>query len=174
MGTHPATQQINVTVPFGTVVYNHSDPHLICRPSRWTDLAAFYLGNYVGHIATVRGLPGELLPSLIWTLYCVLITPTLGVVRGMAAIRSLTVYHILKGDHLRAAARAGALCMVVRDTDWEATPVTPCNLSYTIMSSEDLSRPIDRFGISQRERNLPVNGDMEMQEEYVPAKFARY
>jgi hypothetical protein len=163
MGNHPETQNITLTVPFGTTILNHSDPHLICRPSRWTDIAAFYLGNYIAHVATVRSTPGELLPSLVWTLYSVLIAPTVGVARGIDAIRSFTVYHILKGDHLRAAARAGALCMVVRDMDWEPAARHTHVLSHCILSPEDLAEQRDRFDISNEERNAVANGDVEMQ-----------
>ena len=163
MSSYPETQDITLTVPFGTTIINHSDPHLVCRPSRWTDIAAFYLGNYVAHVATVRSTPGELLPSLIWTLYCVLITPTVGVGRGLDAIRSFTVYHVLKRDYLRAATRAGALCMVIRDMDWKPSAGHIHELSYSILPPEDVAQQGDRFEISNADRDPAATEDVEMQ-----------
>src|SRR5579871_6863329 len=50
------TSNDTVVLPPGTS--NHGDPKLICEPAKWTDIAIFFLGNYVAHAATVVFEPG--------------------------------------------------------------------------------------------------------------------
>jgi len=50
-------ENITVTVPVGT--NNHRDPHLLCTLSTWTDIASFFLANYMAHAATIRSVPGN-------------------------------------------------------------------------------------------------------------------
>jgi hypothetical protein len=50
---------MNETATVPTNDSNHGDPNLLCRPSRWTDIATFFLGNYIAHAATIMTIPGE-------------------------------------------------------------------------------------------------------------------
>lgn len=90
---------------------NHADPDLLCWPSRWTDVLIFFLGKYVLHAATERPLPGESLVSQAIATILVLLLPS-GVLRGIRAI--ICGAKFTRND-LTTAARAGALCTVIRE-----------------------------------------------------------
>ena len=111
--TPKPTQNITVTVPEGT--QSHGNPNLLCTPARWTDIAVFFLANYVAHAATIKSIPGE--PTLITlrVLLSALCLPVSGVRRGVKAIKQRAVF---SGTPLETAAKAGALCVVVRTPEW--------------------------------------------------------
>jgi hypothetical protein len=84
--------------------------------SRRTDILSFFLGNYAAHAATVISYPGESIASTIGAIVFALVFPTPGIVRGLNAIVRHAAF---VSDPLEQAARAGALCMVVRTKDWK-------------------------------------------------------
>jgi hypothetical protein len=108
-----AMNNITVSVPDGTS--NHGDNNMLCTPTTWEDIVIFFLGNYVAHAATIKTVPGEGTVSIIFVTISALLIPASGVVRGALAIFSRA--KLAKSD-LQAAARASALCMVVRSADW--------------------------------------------------------
>lgn len=156
-------QNITLTVPQGTLLFNHSDPHLVCRATRWTDIAAFFLGNYISHAATVKSRPGELVAVSLAMQYFALIFPTVGVGRGIEAIVAWTVYYNLRKRPLYAAARAGALCMVVRDNDWAPKPGLTHNVSYALLSKDDArtQQPFFRLRNQQSEEVIELQQSEE-------------
>ena len=89
---------------------------IVCTPTYWYDVVWFYFANYLLHALSVRSLPGEnLFSSIVFKLSCLLI-PYTGLRRGLCLIaRAANLTH----DDLQAAARANALCMVVRAADWK-------------------------------------------------------
>jgi hypothetical protein len=95
---------------------NYSNPNLRCTPATWVDVITFYIANYIAHAATVITLPGEATSSAVWVAIASLLFPISGVIRGFQAILSFAIFG--KTD-LQRAARAGALCMVVRNGDWK-------------------------------------------------------
>jgi len=107
-------QDITLPLPVGTS--NHGTPGLLCTPTKWTDVALFFLLNYVAHAATVLTQPGERSTDYVVSVVGCLLFPVLGLYRGIEAIFSGAV--LVKKDDLRKAARSGALCMVVRGNDW--------------------------------------------------------
>ena len=111
--TPKSTHNITVTVPEGT--QSHGDLNLLCTPTKWTDIAVFFFANYVAHAATIKSLPGE--PALITlqVLVSALCLPVYGVLKGVRAIRQRAV---LSSTPLGTAAKAGALCVVVRTAEW--------------------------------------------------------
>ena len=111
--TPKSTHNITVTVPEGT--QSHGNPNLLCTPTRWTDVAVFFLANYVAHAATIKSIPGE--PALITlrVLVSALCLPVSGLTRGVKAIRQHAVF---SSTPLETAAKAGALCVVVRTAEW--------------------------------------------------------
>ena len=111
----PTTENITITVPIGTRLQG-SDPQILCTPSKWTDVAIFLLANYVAHAATLKSLPGESTLSVLRNTVCSLLFPISGVRRGVNAIYQPA---ILAKTPLEAAAKAGALCMVVRTLEWK-------------------------------------------------------
>lgn len=98
-----------------------ADCELLCRPTRWIDVVAFFLGNYAAHAATVVSRPGQSTLTTILAIASALLLPGLGVRNGVGTIWSRAT---LGKTSLRQAARAGALCAVVRipqeETDDEA------------------------------------------------------
>jgi len=111
---HLTLENITITVPNGTT--DHGDPHLLCIPAKWSDLALFFFGNYLAHAATVKSQPGEPALSVLVAMVTALLYPTSGVIRGLNAILQSAIFC---KSPLKAACRAGALCMVVRGPDWK-------------------------------------------------------
>ena len=110
----PSFQNITISVPNGTS--NHGDPHLLCTPSTWADIALFLFANFVAHAATVISVPGETMLSMSLAVVCALTIPLSGIFRGMNAIFSGAIFCTAP---LERATRAGALCMVVHTESWE-------------------------------------------------------
>jgi len=106
-----------ITVPEGAS--DHNDPNLLCTPSGWQDIIIFYLGNYIAHVATILSLPGESRRSKIRVSVAALLFPVSGLLRGLLTILT---YASFGETDLQKAARAGALCMVVRNQDWRPEP----------------------------------------------------
>jgi hypothetical protein len=112
---HPLLQNITVPLPSGTS--NHGVPGLLCTPTRWTDIVTFYLANYVAHTLTTRSLPGERPSSFAMAVMVALFFPAAGAFRGILGIWSLAIF---RNSDLEKAARAGALCMLIRTSKWKA------------------------------------------------------
>ena len=111
--TPNSTHNITVTVPEGT--QSHGSPNLLCTPTRWTDVAIFFLANYVAHAATIKSVPGEPPLAAFRVHVAALLFPLAGVLRGVRAIRQCA---ILCDTPLETAAKAEALCVVIRTPKW--------------------------------------------------------
>lgn len=107
---HGAAINSNATIVLPPPLSNHGDPRLICRPTKWTDVIAFYLANYVLHIATVQKLPGESRGNYVVAALLALLIPTTGMARGMRAVFNRPIFG---KSPLQKAARAQALYQVV-------------------------------------------------------------
>lgn len=114
----------NTTKTTSSRAPNDGGPNLLCVPTRWTDIASFFIGNYFAHAATVKFHPGESSLSANFALLFALLLPTSGLVRGLNGV--LRHARFRKTGFCRAtfrrsdqtAAAAGALCMVVRTKSW--------------------------------------------------------
>lgn len=95
------------------------DCDILCKSAEWTDLASFYIGNYIAHVATIRSPPGQGTFGSIATVALALFFPTFGLFEGVRAISSLA---ILGKTPLQSAARAGALYAVVEVEKARDTP----------------------------------------------------
>ncbi|KAI1462280.1 hypothetical protein F4805DRAFT_452811 [Annulohypoxylon moriforme] len=115
----PVSRRQSTTVVLPDDVSNHGSKNLICTPAKWTDVALFYLGNYVAHAATVRVSPGEPILDRIVNSIAVLLFPQAGAMKGLNAIFRCAV---LEKAPLQRAARSGALCMVARTPEWKPMP----------------------------------------------------
>jgi hypothetical protein len=101
-----------VTLPVGAS--DHGDPKLLCLPTKWTDIAIFFIGNYIAHAATVLQDPGSShQESMMVAIWALLVPPT-GMIRGLKAI---VVGSTFGKTDLEIAARASALCMVISTED---------------------------------------------------------
>lgn len=121
----------NITLPTGTS--NHGDPDLLCLPTKWTDVIIFFLGNYLAHAATLRSVPGRSMYQSFFAMLKALFFPVSGVILG---VRGITSFASLAKTDLQVAARAGALCKVIR-TD----------VSAQTIREKDLSRGLNRNSI---------------------------
>jgi hypothetical protein len=111
-----ASLPINTTVILPLGNSNHGNPNLLCIPNSWSDIAVFFIGNFVAHAATVRSLPGEKLADQITGRVVAVLAPGFGLLRGIMAISTFAAFGKTK---LEKAARAGILFMVVRSLDWK-------------------------------------------------------
>ncbi|KAK3326180.1 putative pogo transposable element [Apodospora peruviana] len=128
---------------------HHGNCDLLCRPATWTDIIVFYLGNYVAHAATVTSRPGQNTLSTIFTIIVALLFPGGGVRKGVAAIFSLAKFG---ATDLQVAARAGALCAVVK---------APAGGDEPQMLDQNVERPINLNSpeVPGATVERPVNGD---------------
>lgn len=109
-----ALSNLTIILPVGT--FNHGDPNILCTPTKWTDILLFYVVNYAAHAATVKSRPGEKKKDIIIAMLLAFICPYSGVIRGIEAISRHSI--LGKGNDLQKAARAAALCVVVRSNGW--------------------------------------------------------
>lgn len=107
----PQSTASNITIESN----NNHDPKLHCNPTRWYDICWFFFANYLLHALSVRSLPGENFYSATVFKLCCLFVPYTGLRRGLCLISRAGN---LAGNDLQAAARANALCMVIRKLDW--------------------------------------------------------
>lgn len=96
-------------------IVHRDDSEVICTRSNWFDVLWFFFTNYLMHALSVRSLPGENFCTSVAFKLCCLLVPYTGLRRGLCLISRANT---LAGNDLQAAARANALCMVVRTPDW--------------------------------------------------------
>jgi hypothetical protein len=126
VSSSPLPQQFSLPVPIpvgknATLRGNATNEIFCVTPSPWfSGVAIFYLGNYASHAATLITYPGEPPLSVAAAILYALFFPTAGISRGLSAIfrAARLIAWRRKGGDLGAAARSGALCMVVRSSDW--------------------------------------------------------
>ena len=95
----------------------YGNPNLHCETASFTDIAVFYLANYLAHCATVKMMPGENAQTSFARMVMALFFPTSGIMRAVSAI--IRHARITRKNELQVALRAGALCMVVRSRHWK-------------------------------------------------------
>jgi hypothetical protein len=123
---------VTFTVPAGSALYGDQ----LCTPPGWIDILTFYASNYLIHVGTVPLFPGEKRTDVYIALVSALLFPVIGVARGLDRIAR---FANLGKTPLEKAARAGALCMVVRNEDW--TPSHAPAATSTIASTTSPARP---------------------------------
>ncbi|RDL30652.1 uncharacterized protein BP5553_09997 [Venustampulla echinocandica] len=139
-------------------------PSKPCTASTWQTILIFYATNYLAHIATVRSVPGAKIEhTLKYTLMSLLI-PYYGVGRGFEAILRHAIFkHSLiskrADSQLQMALQSGALCIVVRASDWK--PVPENESEFVVDNVRLLQRPItpekeDSNGASEGSANTEL------------------
>jgi len=145
--TRDALTNITITLPEGAT--NHGNAKILCTPSDWQDILIFFLVNYVAHALTVVVLPGEGPLSHLTNALTSLLFPAFGAYRGLRAI--FVGYETIKkkfGDQsseeeqdLRKARRAGALCMIVRASDWVPRDGDEIHENVLVVQPHDQRKP---------------------------------
>ncbi|KAL8769005.1 MAG: hypothetical protein Q9209_004922 [Squamulea sp. 1 TL-2023] len=95
----------------GTIITESDGSEIWCEPSQWYDVLWFWFANFLLHALSVRSLPGESWVSSTVFKFCCLLVPYTGVRRGLCLILRASNF---AGNDLQSAARANALCMVIR------------------------------------------------------------
>lgn len=114
-----------------------SNSHIHCEPTNWYDICWFVFSNYVLHALSIRSLPGENIYSSTAFKFCCLLVPYTGLRRGLCLISRASN---LAGDDLQGAARANALCMVIRTRNWMPKDGDTINGCRVEMKSTDDAR----------------------------------
>jgi hypothetical protein len=104
------THNITIPVPDGSTLYGDT---VLCTPGSPRDILIFYVANYFAHALTVKSYPGE---SGHVKYLLALFYPVFGLLRGLNAIAR---HGRFRKGVLAQAAQSGALCMVVRNGEWE-------------------------------------------------------
>lgn len=133
--------QCPVNIPGYT---HHGDCNLLCGPASWIDVMEFYLGNYVAHAVTIISSPGQSLSMTILKLLSALFFPGAGVSSGILALSSLARW---APTDLQRAARAGALCAVVK------TPDRPPRRKQALRLSPQMAWVWERFSLLRRKKD---------------------
>jgi hypothetical protein len=108
--TNGADAQCQINIPGFT---HHGNCNLLCRRASWIDVLIFFLGNYVAHAATVVSRPSQSPLSNMFNIMIALLFPGGGVRNGVEAILTLDKF---APTDLQVAARAGALCTVIKSS----------------------------------------------------------
>jgi hypothetical protein len=97
---------------------NTGDPTLQCsRATAWS-MFIFFASNYLAHCATVKTYPGESLVGIAVASALALFVPSSGIIRAIDSMLRHSRFR-WKRNPLEQAARAGALRMVVRNSNWK-------------------------------------------------------
>jgi hypothetical protein len=101
----------NITLSLPPGATNHGNPRLFCTQPKWYDFVLFFFSNYIAHAASVISPPGQHWFTTLGGALLALLLPISGVSRCLPAILN---HAVTEHDPITKAARAGALCMVVR------------------------------------------------------------
>ncbi|KAL9610932.1 MAG: hypothetical protein Q9167_004410 [Letrouitia subvulpina] len=138
----------------GTLTNEGNGSRVYCEKTKWYDVLWFIFSNYLLHALSVRSLPGEnFVSSTVFKLCCFLI-PFTGIRRGLGLILRATN---LAPNDLQAAARANALCMVIRTPEWrpkEGEVIQGCQVDNVGTSTTALAQ---ESGIADLEKQLESN-----------------
>lgn len=109
----------NLTIQVPPGATQHNNPYTLCiRGPPWKStfyVITFFAANYISHAATVKSSPGEGPIITVCNIILALCFPMFGLLR---ALNSIARGARFGGSELKNACRAGALCMVVRGSDW--------------------------------------------------------
>src|ERR1700761_9484272 len=99
-----------------TTCTDHGVPGLCCTPAKASDIALFFLVNYLAHCATIKFFPAETPTEKMYTIITALLCPSSGLLRAIDSI--LRRPRLRKLNAIQRALKSGALCMVTRSHDW--------------------------------------------------------
>ena len=145
----PFSASSNHTTTFGD---GSGNSQVYCEPTTWYDICWFVFTNYVLHALSVRSLAGEnAYTSTVFKLCCLLV-PYTGLRRGLCLISRASN---LAGNDLQGAARANALCMVIRNRDWtprDGDRIDGCQVDFNRADSRNVPKALsDKDGVKKTE-----------------------
>lgn len=105
----------NVTLFVPDGYTDHGNNDLYCTSSQWYDIIIFFAVNYASHAATIKSRPGQTYMHSARDAVLTLIYPYTGLARALESLARSS--H--SANDLRKAARAGALCIIIRNKDWK-------------------------------------------------------
>ena len=150
----PATARPALSSGNNTSLGDYRDGQLYCEKTTWYDICWFFFTNYLLHALSVRSLPGENVYASTTFKLCCLLVPYTGVRRGLSLISRAS--SLIKDD-LQAAARAGALCMVIRKPDWrpqDGQVVHGCQIKD---SAEEQAPERDLASLNEKDKPVEVS-----------------
>ena len=103
------TINLTITVPDGST--SHGTPNLICVPTQWYHFIIFFGANFIAHAFTLVTSPGATYSEQVRVSLHALICPGSGIIR---CLRWIIAFAAWESDPLAKAAKAGALCMVLK------------------------------------------------------------
>ncbi|KAL8700223.1 MAG: hypothetical protein Q9224_001061 [Gallowayella concinna] len=130
----------------GTLTTGTNGDEVWCESSQWYDVLWFFFANFLLHALSVRSLPGESYVSSTVFKFCCLLVPYTGVRRGLCLILRASN---LAGNDLESAARANALCMVIRAPEWRPR-------DGQIIEGCSIAPPMERKKKRQKRRRLSL------------------
>jgi hypothetical protein len=152
------------TLPPGLTCTKWGQQNVCCRKAAWTDLLTFYLGNYVAHAVTTKNLPGQSIGGSIFAIVAALFWPMSGALRGVRFILSGAVF---ANTELQAAARAGALCMVVQDPKANLDDFVPRQRLFHISHHVKFPSAADPLPETLNFRSTKIHGRCQLPPGYV-------
>jgi hypothetical protein len=96
---------------------DHGIPGLVCTQAYWSSLVLFFLANYAAHCATIKFYPAETPTEQAIAIAGALLFPSSGLSRAIESI--IRRPRLRRLNKVQRALVSGAMCMVVRTTDWE-------------------------------------------------------
>ena len=141
----PAPSPETITIS-ASGVSNHGKGNLICLPISATDIAVYFIVNYLAHVASIRVPQGYSGKRTLWAMIMSLLYPISGIQFALQAISRwnwewTSNFPFLRPveDSLESAQRAGALIMAIRSLDWvpHASVTTIKHVSLVLDEEED-------------------------------------
>lgn len=147
-----------------TITVDENDTRVYCQKTNWYNICWFVFTNYVLHALSVRSLPGENAYSTTAFKLCCLLIPYAGLRRGLCLISRASNF---AGIDLQCAARANALCMVIRAAEWrprDGDTIDGCQIDIVDSAADHASLSSNISGNLFRTRTCDTTKSMKSAE----------
>lgn len=144
-----------------TVTVDENDSRLYCEKTNRYDICWFAFSNYALHALSVRSLPGENTYSTTAFKLCCLLIPYTGLRRGLCLLSRASNF---AENDLQCAARANALCMIIRTAEWrprDGDTIAGCRIDIVDSVGDDAFLRKKQSGILQRMRTFETMKSMK-------------
>ena len=105
----------NITIAVPEDGREYEATHTLCVDASSVDILIFFFGNYLTHAATVKSQPGDSTSQTVISILTALVCPSSGISRALSALFRCSR---TKKSELDQALQAGAVCMLVRSSNW--------------------------------------------------------